>query len=169
MDDFLDQILNDLDMLAQKILRHKYIYIYDIMMTNDFNFINNGNDINALISYIKLLFEKSGDSTKIVGSLGDKFFLETDVNLKDLNNSTKNVHKPSKYVSTSEIKNISPSFFQDTKNLDKQYQRYFKNEISEKECNLSDISACIYLLSLISLFLYGIYRYKKNLKKIFKA
>lgn len=164
MDDFLDRILNDLDMLAQKILRHKYIYIYDIMMTNDANFINSGNDINALISYIKLLFEKNGDSTKIVGPLGDKFILENDVNLKDFNNSTKKVHKPSKYVDASEIKNISPSVFQDTKNSDKQYQRYFKNEISEKECNLSDISACIYLLSLIGLFIYGTYRYKKYKK-----
>jgi len=164
MDDFFNQVLNDLDTITQKILRRRYLHIHDIMMSKDINYILGGNDINALISYIKLLFEKGGDSTKIKGPLGDKFFLETDDEFKDLNNYTKNVHGENKYVDASEIKNISPSVFQDTKNEQYQnyqtYQRYFAN-ISEKEYNLSDISACIYLLSLILLLTFGISRCKK--------
>jgi hypothetical protein len=143
MDDFFNQVLNDLDTLKNKLLRYRYLYIHDIMVSKDINYILGGNDINALISYIKLLFEKNGDSSKIAGPLGDKFFLEDDEKYKNI---------------------IFNNFNNNPNNNPNKYQRYFANEISEKEYNLSDISAQIYLLSLIILFIYIIYRGKKYKK-----
>ena len=143
-------------------------------MSKDIKHIINGNDINALISYVKLLFEKNGDTSKILGPLGEKFVMENDArykdqilnnlnNLNNLNDINRNVHRQTKYDNVSEIENIEPSIFQDTKNskLQQFNKKYFANEISEKEYNLSDMSACIYLTSLIFLFIYIVSRCKK--------
>jgi len=171
MNDFLNKVFNDLDIIKNKILRYRYLYVHDIMTSRDINNIIGGNDINALISYIKLLFEKNGDTTNIMGPLGDKFFLETDKVLNDLNflndfNDLNNLHKPSKYTNVSDIKNIQSCNFSDTKNskIQQYYEKYYINKISEKSYNLSDISTCLYLISLIFLFIHISSRCK-NFKK----
>jgi hypothetical protein len=170
MDNFIDQALDDLDNLINKILNNRYLYIYihDNKLTNNINNIINRNDIGSLISYVKLLFEGNENNSKLLGPLGDKFFLESKTLYKDtyLDNNNDdnddNIHRQSKYVIASNINGLEPGHFNNTNSkLEKHYQKYFTNKISEKELNLSDISACLYFISLIFTGIYIITKCKK--------
>ena len=91
MSNFFKDVLNDLDDLEQSVLGPDYSYYKQIKTPSEIGMSAHGSldamgrDIKGLISYVKLLVQGGGKASKVNGPLGNKFFLQTGAECKDIN------------------------------------------------------------------------------------
>jgi len=97
---FFQDVTNNLNSVQQNLLGPDYPYYKYIKTPKQIGMSDSGdsiaNNVSGLISYIEVLVTGKGKATTINGPLGNKFFLKTAANCKDI--KTNNIVNRSIYI-----------------------------------------------------------------------